>query len=166
MDRGFHPPAYRRSPFTRRAEQGFRGRRFDGNPDIYAIEEGPAYLSPMSLQFLDRTEASPALSSKVAAGARVRRQKELEFGGKASDRSSPHERNVALLDGLPQRLEDIGAKLGRLIEEEEAFVRKADFPGPEATPPSYHPFERSRVMGSAHWRPPLQRGSRPEQAGQ
>jgi hypothetical protein len=39
-------------------------------------------------------------------------------------------------------LQDVGAKLGGLIEKEHAFVGEANLPGPETAATSNHTFQR------------------------
>jgi hypothetical protein len=78
----------------------------------------------------------------------------LELGGESSQGSSPYEGDPALLKRLAKGLKDIGTKLGRLVEEEDAFMGEADLARTEPAPSADHTFERGGVVWGAKRRTP------------
>jgi hypothetical protein len=62
--------------------------------------------------------------ASLPAGARVRREHQLEARWKDSSLRSTRDHDVAALERLAQRVEDVGRELGRLVEEQHAAVRE------------------------------------------
>jgi hypothetical protein len=88
----------------------------------------------------------------------------LELGWESRQRSSPYEGDSALLERFAKGLKDIGTELSRLVEEENAFMGKANLARAEPAPPADHAFEGGGVVWGAKRRTPSEDRARAEGA--
>ena len=93
-----------------------------------AVEQGPG--DPRLIRAHRPRRAGAGGVSAEPAGARVHRGEELEARGKAQRAAAAGDGDRALLERLAQRLEDVAAELGELVEEEDAVVGEADLARP------------------------------------
>jgi hypothetical protein len=89
------------------------------------------------------------LREPPAAGARIRRRRQLEMGGELRGALGPRDQHPPLLDHLAERLQAAPLELRKLVEEEDAAMGQRDFTGPRrrATPQETRPA--GGMMGSA-----------------
>jgi hypothetical protein len=96
----------------------------------------------------------------MSTRARVHGRNELEARGQDHRASRPDDRDPALLERLAQRLEDIPAELGQLVEEQHALVGAGHLTGGQDRSPADHPGVRDRVVGGPERPPAVQLGDR------
>src|SRR5262249_4659902 len=87
--------------------------------------------------------------TEPSAHAWVHRGDELERGGKQHRAGAPRDGDPTLLERLAERLQDVTAELGKLVEEEDAVVGERDFARPDGTAAA----EEGRVRERAVRRP-------------
>lgn len=71
--------------------------------------------------------------AQVPQGPGVCRRHELEVAGKGVDAVDADDPHLAVLHGLPQGLQHVVGKLGELVQEEHALVRKGNLAGKHRT---------------------------------
>ena len=128
--------------FARRTDELSRRGRLHGNSDIDTVQERPAEATTISGQIGARAEAGRVLPAEVAAGTGIRGENELKVGRIARRPPGADYGNPPFLQRLAQGLENIAAKLGRLVEEKDSAVGQADFAGAKGMPASDDPFGR------------------------
>jgi len=94
-------------------------------------------------------ESSSSIASRVdfpLARARVHRGNQQEAGGKTRRPADPGDRHEAVLERLPQCLEDVPPELRQLVEEEHAVIRKGHLTGRHPRPAADHRRVGERVV--------------------
>ena len=89
--------------------------------------------------------------AEMPAWAGISRRDELERAGEGVDAVDAHEPDLAFLERLPERLQDVRGELGHLVEEEDALVREGDLAGKDGPPSPDEATQRDRMVGSAEW---------------
>ncbi len=103
-----------------------------------------------------QTRGARAGAVRVArhpARARVHRGDELEPGGEPCRPADAGDRDVAVLERLAERLQDVPRELRQLVEEQDAVGRERDLAGRHARTATDHRGVGQRVMGCSHRRP-------------
>ena len=103
-----------------------------GHDEIEAVEEGQRELGPKGREPLRR---ALALGRRVAAartGAQVHRRHELEPSREERLALHPRDRDDAVLERLPERLEGRSLELRQLVEQQDAVVREARLARPRS----------------------------------
>src|SRR3954454_13824475 len=115
---------------------------------------------------VNSTEAAFTSSQERARGPRFHRGKKLEPAGKAAAPRHAHDRDVTVLERLPERLERGPLELRHLVEKEDALVREAHLAGPRhpsAATPDQGGYRRGMVRRPER-RHPDETGSRRKNA--
>ncbi len=132
-----------------------RNRR-DLDVKVDSIEKWTRHLRSIALHVLGITSTPPRVVSKPATGARVHGSGQHETRGVPKGRASSGMTYDPILQGLPQRLENVPSILRELVQEQDALVRQADFSGSGDRPSSHEAGVTHRVVGSSK-RPPHQK---------
>ena len=106
-----------------------------------------------------RAAAAAVRVAGTAARARVHRGDELEPRREHHGPSGPCDRDPALLERLPEGLEDVPGELRQLVEEQHATVREGDLAGRRPGPTADDRGVRGRVVRGAE-RPASHEGRR------
>lgn len=110
-------------PHVGRARAGVVGGRergrdtLDAEVDVDPVAQWTGQPAEIAANGQRRTRALRSGDAVVPAGARVRRQHELEPGGEARSEARPVDLDRPGLEGLPERVERVPGELSRLIEE-------------------------------------------------
>ena len=114
---------------ARRRSQLLRPRPRHRDDEVEAVEQRSRDLLAIRR---DPLRAAAAVGGRVApasARAQVHRRDEAKAGREERLPADPGDRDDAVLERLPQRLEHGSRKLGQLVEEQDAAVRQARLSG-------------------------------------
>ena len=104
---------------------------------------GPESLPEVAPDGDRRAHAAAPANAVVSARTRVGGEDQLERGREGCRRSGAVDRDLALLERLPQRIEHAGRELAHFIEEQHAVRRARDRAGPQ------HPRAAADERGDA-----------------
>ena len=94
------------------------------DPQVDPVPQRARHASQVALRDAGRTGARAIGRSELAAGARVHRRDEREPRREHLRPSDPDDGDAAVLERLPERLEDVPPELGQLVAEQRPLVRR------------------------------------------
>jgi hypothetical protein len=100
---------------------------FDGDEKVDAIQQRPGNAFLVGQNLGCRAAAGATRVTKIPARTGVHGSDEHEIGRVGTARRSARDRNLFVLKGLAQSLEESARVLGKFIEEEDTKVRQAYF---------------------------------------
>ena len=153
----------RRLRRRRRELRGARPRHRDG--EVEAVEQRARELLPVRGEPLRRARALDRRIAAAAARAHVHRPDELEARREERVPADPRDRDEAVLERLPQRLEHRPRELGQLVHEQDAPMRERDLAGTRARPTSHDRRRRRPVVRSPKGRHGHERAPGRQQPG-
>ncbi len=148
----------RRRLARRRSELG-GSRARHGHDEVEAIEERPRDALAVRLHALGRAGAIACPTPAAATRAEVHRGHEPEPGREARPAPNAGDRHLAVLERLPQRLEQRPGELRQLVEQQHAAMGEADLAGAGRHSASDHRGRARTVVRCPEGRLPDERPS-------
>ena len=133
--------------------------------EVDTVEERARDTVPVTIELHRRARALRGRIAAGAAGAQVHRPDELEARRERRAAADARDRDDAVFERLPQRLEGGTRKLGELVEQEDAAVRERDLARARRRPAANQGRRRDGVVRRAEGRRAQQPCPRRKQSG-